>query len=235
MRQSFGLLVGDHVQLSLRQKIIADKYIDFYELLPESVTSEKHLVLTTTKTGDNIKFMKESRIKYITLPQWNEAFSSYMSIYHSKASTVVESHNLLKEMLSYQRDINSLARQDLPWWKYDVQFRRDRSVDPSRYTFAHLRHDLIANLRYIPRTKQPFRTNNRADDRYHQGTQAYQGTQNNYSAQRNTQNVQRTPPGFCYMYHSRFGKCKSPPGTCKFKHTCPNCHAKHELHLCPTS
>ena len=235
VRQSFGLLVGESVSRKLRQKIIADKYIEMFELLPEAATLDQHLVLKTSKKGESLSIVKEATPRFITLDQWNQAFASYISVYITKATTLKQSRNLTIEMLTYQRDVNSLAKQELPWYKYDIQFRRDRSVNPSRFTFAHLRHDLIANLRTLPRTypnfRQPFRANTGFQNRFQTSGNRYQD-----SPQRPNQNRQRVPPGFCYGFHSKFGRCNTKgQGQCKFKHICPTCKGRHPLHQCTSN
>ncbi len=224
VRQSFGLLVGQNVSQSLRQKIIADKYVDMYELLPEFTKSEQHLVLTTSKNGEHLKLLKESKDVRITLDQWNQAFAHYMAIYQSTTSTYDDLNALILGMLTYQRDVNSLARKDLPWWRYDSQFRRDKSVNPSRFSFGDLRHDLIENIRYTPRTKQPFRP---VQNRF----TGYKNQSFRNTSLIQTESAQRIPQGFCFKFHSKNNRCTSK-GQCRFTHACPNCGAKHALHLC---
>ena len=203
VRQSFGLLVGEHVSKTLRQKIVTDKYVDMHDLLPENTKAEQHLVLTSSLSGDNLKLLKDSKDVKITLDQWNEAFAHYMAIYHTTVALNLQS-NLFLEMLTYRRDINTLAEQGLPWWRYDSQFRRDRSVNPSKFTFATLRHDLIASLNAFPLNRQP------------------SGSQ--------TDQRRDIPKGYCFRYHTIHAKCENRQ--CMFKHECYQCNARHPIFLC---
>ena len=99
VRHSFGLLVGEHVSKTLRQKIITDKYVDMHDLLPENTKAEQHLVLTSSLSGDNLKLLKDSKDVKITLDQWNEAFANYMAIYITTVAPNLVS-NLVLEMLT---------------------------------------------------------------------------------------------------------------------------------------
>jgi hypothetical protein len=233
VRQVFGLLVGKHVQLKLREKILADSYIDMYDLLPEAATMDKSLILKAAKKGDGLNLLRESKTKYITLDQWNQAFASYMAVYVSKAKTHIESYNLMLEMLTYQRDVNSLARQELSWWKYDIQFRMDRSVDPDSFTFATLRHDIIANIKFTPRTKQPFRQVGAGQSPFRSNQQTTTQNQSGYQPNTQRQNgaKQRVPQGFCFRFHQRSQTCPNRQN-CKFNHTCPCCSSRHPLYQC---
>ena len=123
VRQSFGLMAGEHVPLALKQKIISGKDIDMYDLLEESVTKERALYMVQPKSGGKPKWVRDSTPSFITIEQWNEAFASFMAIYHTTAKNMQESHNLILSMLTYQLQINSMAKVGKPWWKYDVQFR----------------------------------------------------------------------------------------------------------------
>jgi hypothetical protein len=241
VRQVFGLLVGENVSLKLRNDIIADKYIEFYDLLPEATTEDQTLVFK--KSDDNsVRLVKESKHKFISLDQWNMAFASYMAVYHTKASTHKLCSNLLLEMLTYQRDINTLAKQQLPWFRYDIQFRKDRSVNPSRFSFSDLRHDLIASLKTFSVNRSPFRQG-QGQTRFDQRTSSfnnrnsYQGTSNTNqgtsTAKGNTTNQgYKVPPGHCFAFHSKNNLCRTPGGQCRFKHTCPKCTQRHPVFQC---
>ena len=225
VRHSFGLLVGEHISQTLRQKIVTDKYVDMHDLLPENTKAEQHLVLTSSLAGDNLKLLKDSKDVKISILQWNQAFVHYMAIYYTTVAPNLQG-NLFLEMLTYQRDINTLATQDLPWWRYDSQFRRDRSVNPSRFSFATLRHDLIASLTVSRRNNQPFRDSFRQnkfssnDRRFNRRTRPASQTDGR----------QACPTGFCFKYHATNEKCQTQ--NCKYKHECFKCNHKHPIFMC---
>ena len=225
VRQSFGLLVGEHISQTLRQKIVTDKYVDMHDLLPENTKAEQHLVLTSSLSGDNLRLLKDTKDVKISLDQWNQAFVHYMAIYSTTVAPNLQ-RNLFLEMLTYQRDVNTLARQDLPWWRYDSQFRRDRSVDPLRFSFATLRHDLIASLTVSRRNNQPFR------DSFRQNKFSSNDRRFNHRTRPASKTDGRSPcpTGFCFKYHATNEKCQTQ--NCKFKHECFKCNQKHPIFMC---
>ena len=114
VRQSFGLMAGEHVSQALRLKILSGKDIDMYDLLEDSITKEKPMYMVQQQSGRKPKWVADSSPKFITLDQWNEAFASFIAIYQTTAKTLQESQNLVLAMLTYQRQINSLASINSP-------------------------------------------------------------------------------------------------------------------------
>ena len=225
VRNSFGLLVGQHISQTLRQKIVADKYVDMHDLLPENTKAEQHLVLTSSLAGDNLKLLKDSKDVKISILQWNQAFVHYMAIYYTTVAPNLQG-NLFLEMLTYQRDINTLATQDLPWWRYDSQFRRDRSVNPLLFSFVTLRHDLIATLAASRRNNQSFR------DSFRQNKFSSNDRKFNHKSRSAAQTDGRAsvPRGFCFKYHATKEKCQTR--NCPFKHECFKCNQPHPIFMC---
>ena len=220
VRQSFGLMAGEHVSQALRQKITSGKDIDMYDLLEDSITKEKPMYMVQQQSGRKPKWVADSSPKLITLDQWNEAFASFIAIYHTTAKTLQESHNLFLSMLTYQRQINSLASINKPWWKYDIQFRRQMNANPGRFTFADLRHDLLLNLEMRQRSTSYSHLQPSSTESYQSKSQAIS----------TTDVARHIPSGYCFKFNTAGVKCKNPK--CNFKHECPECGAQHPLHFC---
>ena len=240
IKQSFGLLVGSTLNAKLRQKIISEQYVEMYDLLPYADLKKNNLVLK--QVGGFIKQFQEETKKFITIDQWNEAFEIYMSAYHSTATTRDQGHSLMLEMLTYKRDVNKLAKQNLAWYDYDRMFRKDRSVNPSAFAFSHLRHDLLAHLNIEKMARIT-----RQDNRVQPNTQQVNNTQSQHqggnqqshrhpSRQAGVDQSQpgsgRVPSGYCISYHVHQLQCKSQPGKCKYNHACFTCLGDHPAYRC---
>ena len=245
VRNSFGLLVGEHVPLAIRQKIIANKDIDMIDLLPDAkvVSDKEPLVLAQARAGAGfgLQVFRESKIKFITLSQWNEAFAHFMAIYHTRAKTLSESHTLMLQLLTYQSFINTIAAKNSPWWKYDIQFRRDMNANPGRFSFSDVRHDLCLALNISAFTKpnQSFRSSKTS----YSASTNFKSQQNSGPASQaskplssanqtsNAASPLSLPKGFCFSFHNR-GKFCNARGTCQFSHACPKCNATHPAFKC---
>ena len=220
VRQSFGLMAGEHVSQALRLKILSGKDIDMYDLLEDSITKEKPMYMVQQQSGRKPKWVADSSPKFITLDQWNEAFASFIAIYQTTAKTLQESQNLVLAMLTYQRQINSLASINRPWWKYDIQFRRQMNANPGRFTFADLRHDLLLNLEMRQRSASYSHAQPSSTESYQAKSQASS----------TTDVARHIPIGYCFNFNTAGVKCNNPK--CNFKHECPKCGARHPLHFC---
>ena len=214
-----------------------------YDLLEDSITKEKPMYMVQQQSGRKPKWVADSSPKFITLDQWNEAFASFMAIYHTTAKTLQESHNLVLSMLTYQRQINSLASINKPWWKYDIQFRRQMNANPGRFTFADLRHDLLLNLEMRQRStssnrqfqqiqrqsQQPFRTSsNRGSHSQASFAKSYQPTSSTTAPNAGAGGV---PKGYCFKFHTPGYRCPDV-SKCTYKHECPKCATPHSLQTC---
>ncbi len=162
--QKFGLLVGQTLRKKLRTKILKDKFVEFADLLPKSQQyNTEHLVLKASTDGSGTAcFGRPVTKKFTTIDEWNEAFAIYMVTYLNKPTTAAETQLLAQELCTYQRDVNNLHKDGLPWYDYDRRFRQDRET--TQYSFASIRHDLMLNAtmsrtnRYQnPKPNQPFR------------------------------------------------------------------------------
>ena len=215
--QSFGLMAGEHVSQALRQKILTGKDIDMYDLLEDSITKEKPMYMVQQQSGRKPKWVADSSPKIITLDQWNEAFASFIAIYQTTAKTLQEGQSLVLAMLTYQRQINSLASINRPWWKYDIQFRRQMNANPGRFTFAD---DLLLNLEM----------RQRSTSYSHSQASSIESYQSNSQASSTTNVAKHIPIGYCFDFNTAGVRCNNPK--CNFKHECPKCGFRHPLHFC---
>ena len=143
-RPSFGYKIGETVSKKLRKKILNHQFVELIELLPQAESS-KSLVLTTSDSN-SVKLARRTTTKHITLDQWNEAFIIYMATYVDSAKTAKEKGALIKEMLTYYRDINTMAKKHYMWRDYDRTFRKDRAAHRHPATFDTIRHDLMLDV-----------------------------------------------------------------------------------------
>jgi len=147
-RQSFGLMVGDGVPINIRKKIKSDKFIELIHLLPQNYNKEDHLILKAS-ASKGVQIVKTTGPKFITLDQWNQAFMIYMAIYMETATTAKEAKLLNKQLLTYFSHINTLSKQNRPWYSYDRQFRLTRSSHSPLIPFSTIRYDLMLDATII--------------------------------------------------------------------------------------
>ena len=217
-RQSFGLLVGQTVSDKQAAKIKSGKFVEFADLLPQNYKKKNRVVLTTT-TSNEVQLERPTSQKYLWIDQWNEAFLIYMSVYVEKAESAQEAKLLTKELLTYYRDINTLAKQNLGWANYDRQFRKDRAVQRTPISFATIRYDLMLDAQMA-----------KSKDGFANRTQLQRRFRNNTGNRASNTTHQRIPTGYCIQYHLPDRRCYRNP--CNYKHVCPTCNLNHPTFMC---
>ena len=201
---SAGLAAGAHIPDRIKQKIWADKYIDFQDLQQQTHTSKYSMSLNETGSTPTLQFTPH-RKRPLTEGEWSSAWDDYLAVY------TIKRPQSLCDMLTYSKMIKDLMKTGADWRSYDQQFRADR--EHNQCSWAAIRVDLqIAATLKMPnntRNNQPFRHN-----------------QNNYPFRFRAQ--QKTPPvGYCYEYHKPNTKCFVT--NCPYKHVCPRCSQKHPM------
>lgn len=227
-RNKFGYLVGHNLARDLKKKIKNDEFVEMADLLPSAdVSSSKDDVVM--KLSDNgVRFAKARAVKFISIEQWNQAFSVYQSIYIETATTLAEAILLSKQLLTYQRDINTFARRRESWFLYDKHFRKDRAASSDITSFADIRHDLLLDLnssnnrksaeRYYGSNRDNYRGDNfRSNRRFSSGANNNRGRENPSS-------------GVCFAFNEEGKRCTRT--RCQFKHQCSKCGAYHPSFLC---
>jgi hypothetical protein len=84
-----------------------------------------------------------SKNKFISINTWNEALQVYLSVYINRAQSLRQAKQVIKDNLTYANHINMMAKQKLPWYNYDRQFRFDRIIQPytrSQYKINPRKH-----------------------------------------------------------------------------------------------
>ena len=155
LRESFGMMVGENLPTKQKEKVLAGKFVEMSSLLPQNYTKDPDTVYRITKDG--IKPAKQRASKYLTLEEWNEAFGIFKAIMVEKPDTAAEIVLLVKQLETYQRDINTLARQGKKWQLYDRMFRNDLAESKSKVSYGTIRHDLMLNIKNAYSKERSFR------------------------------------------------------------------------------
>ena len=221
-RQSFGLLVGETIPLKLKTKIKLSKFVEMADLLPQNYSKGENLVLKATEKR-GVQFVKQSGPRFVSIEQWNQAFVVYMSVYMETAKSAQEAIALSKQMLTYYRDINTLAKQNLQWYSYDRQFRLDRSVQQRPTLFSTIRHDLMLDAAVV-RKSRPVVSN------FRNGSFRSQTKYSDYGRNKPGSRYQ-SQQGMCFAFNAKERHC--PRGdACRFKHECSWCSGPHPSYRC---
>ena len=214
LRESFGMMVGENLPTKQREKVLAGKFVEMSSLLPQNYTKDPDTVYRITKDG--IKPAKQRASKYLTMEEWNEAFGIFKAIMVEKPDTAAEIVLLVKQLETYQRDINTLARQGKKWQLYDRMFRNDLAESKSKVSYGTIRHDLMLNIKNAYSKERSFRGRR---DRQAVPTKGKWRPQ-----ARNTE--------VCYAFNNRQQRCTFGSFKCKFSHTCSRCHGAHPRYTC---
>ena len=78
----------------------------------------------------------------------------FMAIRVEVAKTKQEAVALTKQMVTYGRDNNTLAKQNLQWHLYDRMFRKDISEQSNPVSFGTIRHDFMRHVNMLGARKQ---------------------------------------------------------------------------------
>ena len=134
---SFGMLLGHNVSDKLKRKIIENKYVEFSRLIPEqSLTLDSGQGQVQEGKDRNLKLVKPKVKSIHNITQWSEAWETYLAVYTS----VKQNRKHIQAMLTYARDVRTMAKLSYDWLAYDRQFRSDR--EKTKCSWATVRHDL---------------------------------------------------------------------------------------------
>ena len=204
--QKYGLLVGQTLKQKLKKKIVTGKYVEMFDLLPSSKFKTGRLVI-----NKNLELWKPYQKKILSIKDWNQAFSIFMTAYVKRATSLSECQTLIQELLTYKQVINNLSDDGKDWDTYDRMFRSDKEEED--YAFSVIRHDLIlcgdiknSDPQSFRRDKQPFR-------------------------QRSNFKKDFIPQGYCWKFNTMSAYCEQENG-CNFKHECPLCQGRHPGYNC---
>ena len=213
-RNKFGFLVDHNVPEKIKVKIQSDKFVEMTDLLPSAQDHKDDLVLKRSEEG--VRFVNSKKRPYMTIDNWNQAFGVYMSAYIEPYTTASASEAILimKQLLTYQRDINAFARSKDFWYQYDRRFRKDREHSTSPSLFCDIRHDIILDLSMQARGDRPSYN----QDKQHRRSFHYQDRSNNASkGDKHTS----TASGACYLFNDENKRCLR--FKCIYKHRILSC------------
>ena len=222
-RNKFGFLVGHNVPEKIKVKIQSDKFVEMTDLLPSASDHKDDLVLKRSEEG--VRFVNSKKRPYMTIDNWNQAFGIYMSAYIEPYTTASASEAILimKQLLTYQRDINAFARSKDFWYQYDRRFRKDREHSSSPSLFCDIRHDIILDLSMQDRGDR----SSYNQDKPNRRSFRYQDRSNNASkGDKRTS----TATGPCYLFNDEHKRCTR--FKCQYKHSCSKCGARHPRFMC---
>ena len=213
--QTYGTLVGQDVSKKLASDIRADKFVEFWELLPNPNRDRHSQFCFEATSSSDLTIVKKRQKRYISFNQWLKAYDIYISIYVEKENVPSSLVLLIKDMLTYRREVTAVHDAGGDWFNFDQHFRLDRAVNPCR--FSTVRHDLLRQYEH-PRKQQPFR----ADDWKSYGDFK---KSTNFNRKNATSSV---PLGYCRMYHTGGARCETK--NCRYKHVCPKCAGAHPVY-----
>ena len=212
--QEFGTLVGDDVRQKLVNDIRSDKFVEFWELLPNPDRDQSNSFVFAATHSNDVRILKRRQKKFINFQQWNRAYDVYMSIYIETATSRAAMSLLVKDMLTYRKEVESLHVEGKDWFNYDYHFRNDREVNPIR--FSTVRHDL---LRQYDRRTQSFRG---------EGVRGEGVRKTNTNQDRHRATNNQVPSGYCRQFHTPETRCTFEH--CRYKHVCPRCSRRHPMY-----
>ena len=213
--RAFGGTVGDSIKPKLRKRILAGKFVELHELLPNNST-KKHpeFVFKTSSLSHQPTIVKNNNRSISSFGEWQEAMNTLSSIEIERAKTLDEAINLSKGLLTYRNQVAKLKILGYDWLNFDRHFRMQREI--KRFPWESMRQDLM--LQYQPRVQQALDNTNQ----YYRNNSL--GRQGKHINQRKQSNI---PNGFCFAFHNPNAECKESKH-CKYEHKCFKCKA--ELH-----
>ena len=223
---SFGSLVGSNVDPKLRKKILANKFVEMCDILPQYRPRKKQGLVMKRGRNDTTRLVEESDPHDLPFDQWLEAFDVYLSVYIEKATSTSDMLKLTRSLLTYKKEIRSMSKLDYDWAGYDRHYRTDRVGNPT--SWATTRQDLLNH--YSQATRNQGKGNNSFRSQK-QTTFASSGNkQRSRSAGFTTKDGLTIPHGSCRAYHTKGDRCLSEP-PCQYSHLCPKCGKKHPVFM----
>ncbi len=233
---SGGMPIGWAVDRDIKERIWADLYVDFSELVQREDRSRR-TVTVDSDSGTTVSVQKQAK-EIKTIKEWDHAFAIYMNIYMELESN----ERNIPHLVTYGQELKAMAENGLDFIAYDINFRKERESQVKagyppwnwnvfrQETFNHLQMTAIAEkLHLAPKAwsepqsfKSPFSTS------YFSGNNP---KYNKFGS--DTKPFLKVPPGFCYEFHSQESNCVKP--TCSFRHNCPCGRGPHTIYNCRTN
>ena len=203
-------MVDDAVSKKNEKKILANKFVEFSELLPdEEEPEEEEYTMNVSHKSKGAVFTRRKNKKNLPFHLWLQAFGIFSTIYQGRARSAVEAQAMARELATYSRNVTELRAKGYKWCAFDRAFRKRQSRRLG--SWAHLPQGLMLKYQAQPFRKEP--AENRA------------GKKRTFNKFRSD-----IPKGHCFAYHSKEQYCSLD--SCKYKHTCPYCNEEHPLYRC---
>jgi hypothetical protein len=227
-RNKFGYLVGKNLSEKIRNKIKSDKYVEMADLLPSSQDKKEDLVMK--KSDEGVRFVESKSHRFVDIDKWNQAFRVYMSVYVETAASLGGNSAvlLMKQMLTYQNNINHFARRREPWFLYDKHFRKERAASTDPDLFSDIRHDILLDLDMAGRKDRYNLDQGPNRRRNFRGFDKYGGS--GYDKSGGSGPNRQRGPGFCFLFNDEQKRCNR--SRCQFKHSCMQCGGGHPKFMC---
>lgn len=116
---SSNLQAGAHLLAKTREKILNDKYIDFYDILFPETEGNYSMTMNTFSTKPAVDFIPKRR-RALREHEWSVAFDDFVAIFGTTKP------DQLTGLMTYGKFIKKLMLKGHNWSLYDCQFRKDR-------------------------------------------------------------------------------------------------------------
>ena len=215
----FDHLVGDSTGGKLRKDILANKFVEFSDLLPEyGLPENKEYAFKVKDSGKSTTLVKQKHKRNLNIFEWLKAFDIYASVYIDRAKSAEEVKSLTKALLTYKRNMQDLKDKGYDWVAYDRHFRKKQEV--KLRSWASLSSSLM--LFYAGGN----RGNNRSFRNFARGQPFRRKYQQDQEGHRT-----RIPKGYCFSYHNKNNFCSRKD--CSYKHQCFKCErGDHPAYKC---
>ena len=209
------LMLGNHVDASMKDKIISGEYVDLVKLLPRDrvmSSDEPQKIELVTKEGQMFWMPVVDSNKITGYNRWDQAFRVYSNIYCK------EYPHRASELLQYNHLIQTASTSYI-WenvYHYDIDFHLHLAMFPKR------RWSIILQQAWMVRLKDRIRFSH--DHRHN--VVSYGGHSNANSQSKNDDGW----GNLCKRFNR--GRCSYGPG-CRFEHRCKYCKKfGHGMHIC---
>ncbi len=234
---SGGMPIGWAVDRDIKERIWADLYVDFSELVQREDRSRR-TVTVDSDLGTTVSVQKQAK-EIKTIKEWDHAFAIYMNIYMELEAN----EKNIPHLVTYGQELKAMAENGLDFIAYDINFRKERESQVKagyppwnwnvfrQETFNHLQMTAIAEkLHLAPKAwsepqnfKSPYSTSYFGNN----------STVKSFKSGPENKPFLKVPPGFCYEFHSQDSNCIKP--TCSFRHNCPCGRGPHTIYNCRTN
>lgn len=206
---AFGSQVATNVPSNIVKRIRNNEYVDFADFIPNNIDQiENDTMSLEIDSQNNPRFIKKRNAKSITFFQWSMAFDAFIIIYLQEhlSLSVRSQTKLLRELLTYRKNISDIVRQGGEWANYDKHFRTEMGSRGDKWSTIRFDLQLFYN---INKKQKVFTTSH---------------------AQIPKSRITSPLTGHCFAYNTQGTRCNNSP--CQYKHICQKCNLTHPAYAC---